>query len=139
MIRKIVLIAPPLAGISVGLVAMAFYFYVHGDIPGGIGRHEVEYEKTLDIQPSYGRIRYASSMSRDPTYYYQLHLTPADFAATGIAQLGPIPNPEERRQGPSWWNPASDAQCFQSPAGRHGPNYYFYDPRRQLLFARCEM
>jgi len=139
MKRKTLLIGLWSIGLSLLLLGAAIYLDLKGDIPRSMDRNEVEYLKTLDIQPSYGRIWFTSSLSQDPTYYYRLHLSQSDFQNTEIAKLSRVPNEKEHSRGPIWWNPARDAQCFKSASGRHGANYYFYDSRKQLLFARCEM
>jgi hypothetical protein len=68
MKRKVVLIVLVIIGVSISLYVLGFLLKLSGDIPGFMEPDEVEYLKTLNIQPSFGRIWFASTMSRDPTY-----------------------------------------------------------------------
>ncbi len=137
--RKILLIAASSICVSLLLLVAAFYLWINGDIPQVMSRNEFEYLKTLDIQPSFGIIRFTSSMSRDPTYFYRLHLSESDFEATYIAKLPSASPLEEYRTGPLWWKPSAQSRCFVGSTGRHGFNIYFYDAHKGLLIARCEM
>lgn len=139
MKRKVAIALSLVAVVLLVLFGAIFYLDLQGDIPDFMERDNIEYQKTLDIQSSFGRIWFTADPSRDPTYFYRLHLSQADFNATGILALRRAPNERESRIGPIWWIPPSDAQCFVGPGKILSSDLYFYDPRRELLWARCQM
>ena len=116
------------------------HLQLNGDIPQVVDRHDVLYEKTVDVQPTSGSIWFASTGWHNPTDYFRLHLSQEDFEKSDISKL-PTANAEKGMLGgPIWWNPGQNAQYYQSPGMRHGfQDLYIYDAKRGLLFARCEL